>query len=280
VPARTPTRKLRLSKVAWATASRTRGWVRRIIRSTSTRVRRSSRRMRSRACPVARSAWVLSVLRCFCSAFICRSRLVIPLSRVRRSEAQRTHLIAEALDVAELDLLVAANQVRQARDLDHPLVALRRQTDERLLDESAVLARELALDPSDCRKAEGVEWRAAQPLHPSEHAEDRREPRAELELLLEPERPEQRRVEVVGELDAAREFVGQRLGDVGIEREPRHLVLVLVGHELEEVARDRLGEPRLARHLRRLGLAHAPHELRVPTRVARALVGDQLGHTD
>ena len=58
----------------------------------------------------------------------------------RRSEAQRAHLVPEALDVLELDLLVASDQIRQPRDLDRPLVAFRRETDERLLDEGAVLA--------------------------------------------------------------------------------------------------------------------------------------------
>src|SRR5207302_1551249 len=34
-----------------------------------------------------------------------------------RSETQRAHLVPEALDVAELDLLVAADQIRQTREL-------------------------------------------------------------------------------------------------------------------------------------------------------------------
>ena len=43
---------------------------------------------------------------------------------------------------------------------------------------------------------------------------------------------------------------------VGVE--PRHLVLVLVGHQLEQVARDRLGEPALARRLRALSARRTP----------------------
>ena len=122
-------------------------------------------------------------------------------------------------------------------------MAFGRQTDQRLLDERAILAGQLTLDPSHGGEAKGIERSAAQPLHPGEHAEHRSEPGAELELVLEAERSEQRRVEVIGELDAAGELVRQRAGDVGLEGQARHLVLVLVGHELEEIARDRLGQP-------------------------------------
>src|SRR5207253_455344 len=124
------------------------------------------------------------------------------------SETQRTHLVPEALDVTELDLLVAADQIGQTRELHGALVAFGRETDQRLLDERAILAGQLPLDPSHRGEAEGIERRAAQHLHPGEHAEDRSEPGAELELLLEAEGSEQRRVEVIGELRACAESSG------------------------------------------------------------------------
>src|SRR5207245_493103 len=133
-----------------------------------------------------------------------------------RSETQRAHLVPEALDVAELDLLVAADQIRQTRELHRALVAFGRETDQHLLDERAILAGQLALDPSHGGEAKGIES-AAQSLHPGEHAEHGSEPWAELELVLEAERSEQRRVEVIGELDAAGKLVRQRAGDVGLE---------------------------------------------------------------
>ena len=54
-----------------------------------------------------------------------RHRGPLPVTRSARSEPERANLVAEALHVAELDLLVAADHVRQARQLDGALVALR-----------------------------------------------------------------------------------------------------------------------------------------------------------
>src|SRR5258705_5516668 len=110
------------------------------------------------------------------------------------SEAQSPHFVAEALDVAELDLLVASDHIGQPGKLHRPLVALRRETDQRLFDEGPILADQLPLDPAHRSEPEGIERRAAQHLHAGQHTEDRAEPRAELELLLETERAEHRRV--------------------------------------------------------------------------------------
>ena len=43
------------------------------------------------------------------------------------------------------------------------------------------------------------------------------------------------------------EFVLDLLEERAVGIEPRHLVLVLVGHQLEQIARDRIGKPALAR---------------------------------
>ncbi len=85
-------------------------------------------------------------------------------------------------------------------------------------------------------------------------------------------------MQVPGVADALAE-AGAELGlERGLEVQPRHLVLVLVGHELEEVPRHRLRQPGAARHLLDLRLGHPLHHLHVPARVGQILVRDQLGH--
>ncbi len=71
--------------------------------------------------------------------------------------------------------------------------------------------------------------------------------RAELELLREAEGAEQRRMQVV--LHARRRPGTPRpaaRARSAWQVQARHLVLVLVGHELEEVARDRLADSRVS----------------------------------
>ena len=50
----------------------------------------------------------------------------------------------------------------------------------------------------------------------------------------------------------AAEFVVHLLDECVVGIEPRHLVLVLVGHQLEQVARDRVGQTAFAGRTRRL----------------------------
>ena len=74
----------------------------------------------------------------------------------------------------------------------------------------------------------------------------------------------------------ALELGGELPGEGSIRVEPRHLVLVLVGHELEEVAGDRLGELAPPRHPP-LGVADPRHRLPVARRIGFVLVGRQEG---
>src|SRR5512138_3776826 len=70
---------------------------------------------------------------------------------------------AEALDAAQLDLLVAANHVRQLRELYGALVGGRPEVVQGLLDQAAVFADQRALDAPHMGVAEDVQGRAAQP---------------------------------------------------------------------------------------------------------------------
>ena len=96
------------------------------------------------------------------------------------------------------------------------------------------------------RVAERIERGAAQPLELREHGHGREHPRAVGALaglagrgIL---RGPQRRREVHPQAIVALELARHARREVAVGVEPGHLVLVLVGHQLEEVARHRLGE--------------------------------------
>src|SRR5436190_8586392 len=125
-------------------------------------------------------------------------------------DAELVRLLAEAGDVAQLDVLVTAHDVGQPRQAHRPLVARRREVAQRAVDEGAVLARQRALHTTHRGAAEGIEGGAAQALHPGERAEGAVEPSPELQLALEAERAEQRWVQVVLDLHAARILLGER----------------------------------------------------------------------
>src|SRR3546814_16503295 len=73
------------------------------------------------------------------------------------------------------------------------------------------------------------------------------------------------------------ELLLQFLAKVAAGVQARDLVLVLVGHELEEVAGHGFGEVGRAARLRLLGGAHLRHEVGVAPRVRRVLVVDEEG---
>src|SRR5262245_12094202 len=102
--------------------------------------------------------------------------------------------------------------------------------------------------------AEGIEGGAAQAPEGVERLERWTEPRAELELLLEAEGPEQRRVQMPEDLDPGTEARVELGLERGVQVQARHLVLVLVRHQLVEMPRHRLGEPGAPRHRLDLGL--------------------------
>src|SRR3546814_16962299 len=66
----------------------------------------------------------------------------------------------------------------------------------------------------------------------------------------------------------------QFLQEIAVGIEPRDLVLVLVGHQLVGIARDRLGEAGHALGLRRIGGAGLFDQRRVPVAICLVLVTD------
>src|SRR5215213_469292 len=129
--------------------------------------------------------------------------------RASKALAQRLGPLAEEGHVTELDLLVATDHVGQLEQLQRGGVTLRRQLGEHLGHHLLVLVDQLALDPAHARVAERVELGPTQAAHPVEALERRDEPAAELELALQPHRPQQRRVEVEGDLGVFAELRAQ-----------------------------------------------------------------------
>src|SRR5881394_4191993 len=76
-----------------------------------------------------------------CSAS--QTRGVTRARRLPKLARQPLRLGSEALDVAELDVLVAADHVRQPRDLRHGRVRRGVEMHERVVDQALVLADEL-----------------------------------------------------------------------------------------------------------------------------------------
>src|SRR5690606_39390999 len=99
--------------------------------------------------------------------------------------------------------------------------------------------------------AEDVEHRATQLPHPGEDAEQLEHPGAEPHLAwaarerIHPGEQGRRQIEL--DSIVALELALERLLESAAGIKPRHLIFVLVGHELEEIARDRLGKSALTR---------------------------------
>ncbi len=116
-----------------------------------------------------------------------------------------------------------------------------------------------------------------------EHLEGAHHPRAEADLARLAGRRiglgEQRRRQMEFEAEVvAAELVRHLLEEIAVGVEPRHLVFVLVGHQLEQIARDRFGEPALAGRLFGFGGLHLVDQRAVAPRVAPALIGGEEGH--
>src|SRR4030095_2188922 len=102
----------------------------------------------------------------------------------------------EPLEVLHLEGFVAPDLVRQFRDGHGPIMGLGTEARQRRLDQAPILTDERPLDAPDLGVPEDVERGAAKPAEPPERLERRCEPGAELQLLLEPERAEERWMQV------------------------------------------------------------------------------------
>src|SRR6185312_5958028 len=150
-----------------------------------------------------------------------------------------------------LDVSKAADFFRYGRQSDRDRMVLRRERPDDFVEHRLVIGNQLALGAALQGAAERIEWRAAQTLELREQAEHRQYPRPEVHLARQPGRlvaarkQRRRQMKLVAQIVAA-EFGFDLLLEGAVGVEPRHLVLVLVGHELEQVTRHRVGQPAFA----------------------------------
>ena len=171
---------------------------------------------------------------------------------------------------------VALDKLGNAGNLHRCRKTIRIQRGQNLVQACAVFDNQGALRTALCGPPKHIQRRAAQTLEPREDFEGRQHGRAELLLLqlalfIAP--GQQRWRQVVVELEIAFEHAVDPLQERSIGMQARHFVLVLVGHELEQVARYGLGQQGLAK--RRLALAHLVHKHLVLLRIGGILVGGQ-----
>ena len=214
----------------------------------------------------------------------CRDRRLVALIRPRsvalagaRNGGQQLGLaLPGAGEVALLDVAVAADLLRNPGDLDREPVIVEGEAGQQLLDHLLVGADQPPLGAALGAVAERIEGRAAQPLEPRELTHRDQDP-GPVGALLElagrrvargPER--WRQVDL--ELRPALELVREPRAELAVGVEARDLVLVLVGEQLEVVARDRLGQLAAARRARGLDRARALDQRAVALGIGRVLV--------
>src|SRR3989454_10970563 len=210
----------------------------------------------------------------------------LPISRrgARRSECgdQFGFLFLRLAQMAPLDVAEAADVLGYACDLRRELLVLAVQLLEQLGDGRLVLADQPPFGLALLAHPEEVERRAAQALQFRENAERRHHPGAELRLpRLTGARiglVEDRWSKVAFEPVAAFEHAFDFSRKPGIGVKPRHFVLVLVGHELEVISCDGLGEREFSfarSDLLRFRRAHSFDQLPVSLCVGAVLVAGE-----
>ncbi len=176
----------------------------------------------------------------------------------------------------------AANAVGQIRKLDGEREPIGRQPADQLAHERFVLADQRALGATLLCLAEQIERRAAQELQFRDQSECRQHPRpvwlldqVAVRVLLR----EERRREMEVELPIALELALQPSEEGRVSLQAGDFILVLIGHQLVQIARDGLCQ-RLLRGVAiecALRLAHFVDERPVPLRVGLVLIGREVG---
>src|SRR5450830_1360151 len=184
--------------------------------------------------------------------------------------------LARRGQVALLDVAIALDLLRHLGQIKRQGMALGAQAGAQLLHQRLVLGDQGALSAALFGAAEHVKRRAAQALEPSQQPEAGEHGRPErlldqvaLGVLL----GKQGRRQVVVELVITLELLPDAGQEGRIAVQARHLVLVLVGHQLEGLAGHGLAQRGLAQG--RLGLLHPAHQGAVALGIGGVLVGTQ-----
>ena len=175
---------------------------------------------------------------------------------------------------------IAADVFGYCRQRNHLRQVGCRQARQQAGDGVAVLRNERALGAPLGAVAENIQRTAAQAAQLRKDAERTHHPRPEFALdqvAMAVTFGQQRRRHMKFHLVVAFEHVRDLAGEGGVGMQPRDFILVLVGHELEVVARHRLGQPQRLAALDHaaFGLPHLRHEVAVLRRIRRVLVVGQ-----
>ena len=150
---------------------------------------------------------------------------------------------------------------------------------QQFLNTGHVLRDQRALHPAFFGSAKGVQRRAAQGLEAGQNPEGGQHPRAEsllLQLALGVFLRDHRRRQVVIELEIAFKHGPHLVVETAVSMQPCHFILVLVGHQLEQVPGDSLAQQRFSQH--RFGLLDPLHQIFVTLGIGRVLVIGQKRH--
>src|SRR3984893_2107512 len=197
---------------------------------------------------------------------------------------KRSLIRLRRLEVAHLDVPETPNFLRDRSEPNRDVVVVGLELRQHLIEHALIVAHEPALGPALLRVAEGVQCRSAQEFAARQQPEDRKDPRAEGELFRLSGRLvhwcEQRRREmhVKAQMLAAK-LVLHLMHERAVGIEPGHLVLVLVGHQLEQIARDRIGKTALARGTRRLDGFDALDAVPIALGIGRILIVREKGRS-
>ena len=179
-------------------------------------------------------------------------------------------------------MAVTADLVRYARQLHRDGVIGGSEFRHDLVELLDVVFDQLPLVPPFVGLAEDVERATAQSLELCEHLEGGQHPGAELPLLQFTGNGialgDRRRREVVLDRVAVFELRVELRQKCRVGVQPRDFELVLVGHQLVQVARNGFGEAALPWHRPLLGSYHALDHIGVALRVGLVLILDQIGH--
>ena len=179
-----------------------------------------------------------------------------------------------------LHVTIAADVFRDAGN-GHGLRQLgRRQFRQQAAHRRAVFKNQRALRLALGRMAEHVERRAAQAFQLGQHAERLQHPRAiflldQMALRIRFCHDRWRQVEL--ELDVALEHGGDLRLEGAVRVQARHFVLVLVRHQLVEVAGHGFRQAQVRAIQGAFGRAHLADEVQVLLRIRAILVGRQQG---
>ena len=189
---------------------------------------------------------------------------------------QRVLAGAGGFDAGGLHVAVAADLLGQVSQLQHGVVRESTELAERGVDGVLVLDDQRALLPALARVAERVEACAAQPLEARQYGKQalRAGPVRALARRAAFQRRENGRRQMKAQRDVAFKSIGQRAAEVFTAEQARHLVLILVSHQLEQVVRHGGGQ-RLLAGGGALGLPHVLDKVHVAARIGFVLVGRQ-----